>query len=106
MSTDPEHLPTTRYCIGAGYDSKPGTLWMEAFAELARWGTEAQSLFCIFYFSVTTHRVHSYKNSLITFAEALLHIFMAAGSVGGTSLGCRAEIRTRACLTASQRTTS
>jgi len=48
--------------------------------------------------------IHSYNHSLITFAEALLHIFIAAGSVGGTSLGCRAEIRTRACLTASQRT--
>jgi hypothetical protein len=32
--------------------------------------------------------------------------FETVGSVGGTSLGCRAEIRTRACLTASQRTTN
>ncbi len=48
--------------------------------------------------------IHSYNHSLITFAEGLFHIFKAAGSVGGTSLGCRAEIRTQACLTASQRT--
>ncbi len=50
--------------------------------------------------------IHSYNHLLITFAEALLHIFMAADSVGGTSLVCRAEIRTRARLTASQRTTN
>jgi hypothetical protein len=50
--------------------------------------------------------IHSYNHSRITIAEALLHIFIAAGSVGGTSLGCRDEIRTRACLTASQRTTN
>jgi hypothetical protein len=50
--------------------------------------------------------IDSYNHSLITVAEALLHVFIAAGSVGGTSLGCRAEIRTRACLTASQRTTN
>jgi len=60
--------------------------------------------FLIFIFQLQT--IHSYNHPLITFAEALLHIFIAAGSVGGTSLGCRAEIRTRACLTASQRTTN
>ncbi len=39
---------------------------------------------------------HSYNHSLITYAEALLYIFIAAGSVHGqTSLGCQAEIRTR-----------
>ncbi len=48
---------------------------------------------------------NAYNHLLIPFAEAL-HIFIAAGSVGGTSLWCRAEIRTRACLTASQRTTN
>ncbi len=32
------------------------------------------------------HYIHSYNHSLI-FAEALLHIFIAAGSVGGTSKG-------------------
>ncbi len=48
--------------------------------------------------------IHSYNHSLITFAEALHHIFIAAGLVGGTSKGCRAEIRTRPCLTTSQRT--
>jgi hypothetical protein len=59
--------------------------------------------FCIF-FSVTIHTL--YNHSLITFAEALLNVFIVVGSVVGTSLGCRAEIRTRACLTASQRTTN
>ncbi len=59
---------------------------------------------CIFI--ILLQYIHSYNHLLITFAEALLHIFIAAGSVGGTSLGCRAEIRTRACLTASQRTTN
>jgi hypothetical protein len=33
--------------------------------------------------------IHSYNHSLITFAEALFHIFTAAGSVGGISLGCQ-----------------
>ncbi len=46
-------------------------------------------LFLYIYFSVTIHTVHSYNHSFITFA--LLHIFIAAGSVGGTSLGCRAR---------------
>jgi hypothetical protein len=36
--------------------------------------------------------IHSDNHSLITFAEALLHVFIAAGSVGGTSLGCRFEL--------------
>ncbi len=36
-----------------------------------------------------------------TIHKAHLHVFTAVGSVGGTSMGCRAEIRTRACLTAS-----
>jgi hypothetical protein len=40
------------------------------------------------------------------FAEAHLHIFPAVDSVGGTSMGRRDEIRTRACLTASQRATN
>ena len=62
-------------------------------------------LFLYIFFIFLLHYIHSYNHSLITFAEALLHIFIAAGSVGGTSLGCRDEIRTRACLTASQRTT-
>jgi hypothetical protein len=30
--------------------------------------------------------IHSYNHSLITFAEALLHIFIAAGSVHGRNL--------------------
>ncbi len=41
---------------------------------------------------------HSCRHSFITFAVAQLHIFTAA--VGGTSMGCRAEIWTRACPTA------
>ncbi len=58
------------------------------------------TLFVFFIFLL--QYIHSYNYSRITIAEALLHIFIiAAGSVGGTFLGCRAEIRTRACLTAS-----
>ncbi len=46
-----------------------------------------------FFFLYTIDKLihHSFKN-------------IGCGSVGGTSMGCRAEIRTRACLTASQRT--
>ncbi len=62
-------------------------------------------LFLYFFFIFLLQHIHSYSHSLITFAEALLHMFIAASSEGGTSLGCRADIRTRACLTASQRTT-
>jgi hypothetical protein len=61
----------------------------------------------IYLYTIHTFIHHSYVNiHTSTFAEALLHNFTAVGSVGGTSLGCRAEIRTRACLTASQRATS
>jgi hypothetical protein len=49
--------------------------------------------------------IYSYNHSFTTLAEDLLHIFTDAGSVGGPSMGCRAEIRTRACLTAGQRIT-
>ncbi len=35
---------------------------------------------------------------LKTFAEAHLHILTAAGSAGGTSMGCRVENRTRPAL--------
>ncbi len=59
--------------------------------------------FCIFFFFL--QYLHSYNHSFISFAEAHLHIFTAAGSVGGTSKGCREEIRTPACLTASLCTT-
>ncbi len=59
--------------------------------------------FCTFIF--LSQYIHSYNHSIISFAEAHPHIFTAAGSVGGTSLGCRVENRTRACLAASQRTT-
>jgi hypothetical protein len=59
-------------------------------------------LFWYIYFLFTN--THSYNNSLITFAEAHLHIFTLAGKVGETFMGCRAEIRTWASLTASLRT--
>ncbi len=52
--------------------------------------------FSSFIFAFLLQYIYSYNHSLITFAEALLHIFIAADSVGWTSLGCRAEIRTRA----------
>ncbi len=55
---------------------------------------------CLFFF---LHYKHSYNHSFITFAEANLHIFTAASSVGWTSMRWGAEIRTQACLTASQR---
>jgi hypothetical protein len=40
------------------------------------------------------------------FAAAHLRIFNSAGSVGGTSMDCRVEIRSRACLAGSQLTTN
>ncbi len=49
--------------------------------------------------------IHSYNHVFRAFTEARLHIYTAVGSVGGTFRGCRAEIRTRVCLIASQRTT-
>ncbi len=64
---------------------------------------QCATLFCI-YFSFFIQQLHSYIIHAKTFAEAHLHIFTAVGTVGGTSMGCRAEIRTRACLTASQPT--
>jgi hypothetical protein len=62
--------------------------------------------FCIFIFFL--QYLYSYNHSFITFAEVHLHIFTAAGSVestDGTSMVCREEIRTPACLTASLCTT-
>ncbi len=63
-------------------------------------------IFLIFY------NTHTYRyNHTITFihyiypspfAEASLHFFIACLLSGGTSLWCRAENRTRACLTASR----
>jgi hypothetical protein len=67
------------------------------------------TLFCIYfslYTTVDTFIHHSFIIHSQTFAEAHLHVFTAVGSVGGTSMGCRAEILTRACLTASQRATN
>ncbi len=58
------------------------------------------TLFVYFYYSVY---IQSFTHNI---RWALLHIFIAAGSVSGTSLGGRAEIQTRARLTASQRTTN
>ncbi len=59
------------------------------------------TLFAIIFFLYSRYIHTSFIHSQ-TFAEAHLHIFTAVSSVGGTSMGCRAEIRTRACLTASQ----
>ncbi len=63
----------------------------------------------IFIFLVTIYLsvyIHSFiHHSFTTFVESHLHIFTAAGSVGGTSMGCRAEIRTLVCFSASQCTT-
>ncbi len=59
--------------------------------------------FCIFLFLFT---IHTFIQSVITFPDAHLLIFSAAGSVGGTSMWCRAEIRIWNCLTANQRTTT
>jgi hypothetical protein len=64
-------------------------------------------LYLYIYFSFLQY-VHSYNHSFITFAEAHLHIFTAAGSEGGVCIGCRAKIRTLAGLPyklQSQRTT-
>ncbi len=55
------------------------------------------------YFSVTIQTfIQSYAHNIRWGPSPYLHI--SAGSVGGTSMGCRAEIRTRTCLTATQRT--
>ncbi len=47
---------------------------------------------------------HSYNHSRI-YAEAQLHFLHRCCLSVGSSLGCRAEIRTRACLKASRRST-
>ncbi len=63
------------------------------------------SLFLYIYIFLFQY-IHSYNYSHTTVAETLLHIFIAAGSVDRLDTPwIRAEIRTRACLTASQRTT-
>jgi hypothetical protein len=43
----------------------------------------------LFVFIFLLQYKHSYNQSLVTLAEPLLHIFIAAGWVGGTSLECR-----------------
>jgi hypothetical protein len=40
----------------------------------------------VYFFIFLLQYIHLYNHSNITFAEVLLHIFIAAGSVGGTSL--------------------
>ncbi len=52
----------------------------------------------------TIYNIHTIILSWHSLRLLFVSIFTAADSVGGTSMGCRAEIRTRACLTASQRT--
>jgi hypothetical protein len=71
------------------------------------WPYATLFVFLFFYFSVVTIHIHSYNHSFITFAEALLHIFIAAGSVGGTSLpwGSEPRFELGPCRSASQRTT-
>ncbi len=48
-------------------------------------------LFLLFTIDTLSYIIHSFIH---------LHTFTAVGSVGGISMGCRAEIRTRACFTA------
>ncbi len=64
--------------------------------------------FCLFFIFYHIHTyIHSYNHIHPSpFAEASLHFFIACLLSGGTSLWCRAENRTRACLTASQRATN
>ncbi len=84
------------YHVQAFFDSAPNNFFIKGLVVLCH-------SFCIFFIFLLQY-IHSYNHLLTTFAEVLLHIFIAAGSAGGTFLGCRAEIRTRACHTASQRT--
>ncbi len=67
--------------------------------------------FCLFFIF---YNIHTYIHTITfiqyiypsPFAEASLHFFIACLLSGGTSLWCRAENRTRACLTASRRATN
>jgi hypothetical protein len=56
-------------------------------SDLLVWFGGLMPLF-LYIFIFLLQYIHSYYHSLITFAEALLHIFIAAGSVGGTSQIC------------------
>jgi hypothetical protein len=97
-----------RWVMYLMYDSAAIT----SSGELYTWGcgglVAVCHSFCIYFslYNTVETFIQSYILHSLTFAEAHLHIFIAVGSVGGTSLGCRAEIRTRACLTASQRATN
>jgi hypothetical protein len=61
----------------------------------------AATLFFILSFSISTFII-TFTQYIhpSPFAEASLHFFLACCLEGKTSLGCRAEIRTRACHTA------
>ncbi len=67
--------------------------------------------FCLFFIF---YNIHTYIHRITflqyiypsPFAEASLHFFIACLLSGGTSLWCRAENRTRACLTARRRATN
>jgi hypothetical protein len=74
---------------------------IQSFIQLKVWWHD----FCLFvYFIVHTFiPSHSYSSH----SPKFLSIFSSlVSSVGKTSLGCRAENQTRACLTASRRTTN
>ncbi len=65
-------------------------------------------LFFIFYNILTYIHTITFIQDIYPspFAEASLHFFIACLLSGGTSLWCRAENQTRACLTASRRATN
>ncbi len=60
-------------------------------------------LFTMYIHSLITFIQHIFPSP---FAEVSLHIFIALKLSGKASLWCRAENRTRACLTASRRSTN
>jgi hypothetical protein len=65
------------------------------------------TLFEIYYFLTFIHTIQSHSVHPSPFAEArLLETSSRLRSATGASMGCRDEIRTRACLTASRRTTN
>ncbi len=61
--------------------------------------------FCYFlYFTIYIHSFNNIHTIHLSFAEVYLHIFIAVSSVGKPP--CGAENQTRACLTASRRSTN
>jgi hypothetical protein len=65
------------------------------------------ALFEIYYLLTFIHTIQSHSVHPSPFAEArLLESSSRLRSARGASMGCRAEIRNRACLTASRRTTT